>query len=247
MRIPHLFLPPEQFSSNAATILGQDHTHLTKVLRARIGSSVVLLDNLGSAYSCTIDSIDRHSCKASIQSRLNLDTELRTDIVVAQAIGKGSKFEEVIQHGTEIGAKQFWPILSDYCQVDISDTNVVKKLERWRHISTSAAEQSHRLFIPLVTVPMSFDALIASITSESSPALMLHPSPMLPMLQSSVRDISTAGLVVMIGPEGGWSEREVHLAHESGVNVVQMGPRVMRTETAGLAAISTILALRENA
>ena len=245
MRVPHLFLPPEQFSSSTATILGQDHTHLSKVLRTRIGSSVVLLDNLGNAYACKLESIDRHSSTASILSLINFDTEPRIGVIVVQAIGKGSKFEEVIQHGTGLGASQFWPITSDYCQVDMSDTNVVKKLERWRHLVKSAAEQSHRMYIPLVAEPMSFDALIASLTAERHTVLMLHPRPELPMLQTFVRGTSGPKLIVIIGPEGGWSEREVQLAHDTGVNAVQMGSRVLRTETAGLAAISIILALRE--
>ncbi|HLK58162.1 MAG TPA: RsmE family RNA methyltransferase [Chthonomonadaceae bacterium] len=238
----HLFLPNEQISGETARILGADHLHLTRVLRARAGDPVILLDNRGNAFRAVLVSLDKAETTARIVEAVVLPPEPSVFLTVAQALGKGDKFEQVIQHGTEVGAGAFIPLQAERCVVELRTGKIAERVARWQQIARSAAEQSHRLHIPEVTLPMDFTAW-AREAACSAPALLLDPDPEASPLSSVLASLPVRPqrLTLAVGPEGGWSPRERALAPTTNLIRASLGPRVLRTETAALVAISQIL------
>ena len=236
----HLFIPAEQFSGESARICGADHLHLARVLRARPGDSLLLLDNLGNAFQAALVSLDKTETLARIEKIVTLPPEPPVFLTVAQALGKGDKFEQVIQHGTEAGASRFVPLQAERCIVAIPADKVAERVARWQQIAKGAAEQSHRLRIPDVTLLQKF-ADWAQGETESVPAMLLDPGPDAVPLASVLKSLPAfpARLTLAVGPEGGWSANE--LTQAASLLRVSLGPRVLRTETAALVAISQIL------
>lgn len=250
----HIFLPSDQFSSAAVhdtgtsiqvKIDGNDHHHLTKVMRGRVGDTVVVLDGRGNAFEATLVTIERHHTLAVLnrEVELALPPEPPVHLTVAQALGKGDKFEAVIQHGTEVGASAFLPLLAERCVVDLPEARVPDRIARWHQIAKGAAEQSHRRLIPTILAPMRAKTLLMA---EQSATLLLHTDPSATPLHHALssRMASTdqpPRLILAVGPEGGWSHTEVIEATRANIPIVSLGPHVLRTETAALVAISQIL------
>ncbi len=237
----HLFLPLEQFTPGSARILGGDHHHLAKVLRMRVGEALVLLDNQGNAFRATLTEIGKQSSVAQIEESLDLCSEPPIPLIVAQAPGKSDKFEQVIQHGTEVGATAFLPLLTERGVVSLPPDRAETKQERWQQIAKGAAEQSHRLRIPQVHSPQAFRQWISHQTSETT--LILHTDPALPTLTEHLSKLSSpfSFFTLAVGAEGGWSHMEVSQAQEANIPLVSLGKRILRTETAALVALSQIL------
>jgi 16S rRNA (uracil1498-N3)-methyltransferase len=248
-RMIRLFVAPEQIANDAARITGADHLHLARVLRARPGQSLVLLDNRGNAFKATLVAVNKAETVARIDGVADLPPEPLVRITVAQALGKGDKFEQVIQHSTEIGASAFVPLRAERSVVDIPAARVPERVARWRQIAKGAAEQSGRGSIPAVSVPVTPAEALAA-TSAGECVLLLHPSSVALSLAAALRQIDVSGelrrLTLAVGPEGGWSEAELTARNGAAPDGVQpllvtLGPRILRTETAALVAISQIL------
>lgn len=237
----HLFLPPAQFSTDTVQILGEDHQHIAKVLRMRVGESLVVLDNAGNCFQATLQEIGKHVSCASLESRILLASEPRFPLIVAQAPGKGDRFEQVIQHGTEVGATVFQPLATERGVVTLSAEREVAKRERWRQIAKGAAEQSHRLRIPEVLPMLSFREWLPM--QDPKATLALHTTPELPSLEERLAQFSEQppSLAVAVGAEGGWSQLEVSEMERANIPLVSLGRRILRTETAALVALSQIL------
>lgn len=237
-----LFLPPELLRNDTVRISGNDHRHLACVLRVRPGDSVVLLDNLGNAFNAVIVSVEKTSTLARITGKAVPLPEPPVRLTVAQAPGKGDKFEQVVQHGTEAGASCFVPVSAERCVVTIPEERVAGRLARWRQIARAAAEQSGRSRIPEVWPPMPFTTALVMGQAPGTAGLLLHPDPGAPSLAHFLRQVGKkTHILLMVGPEGGWSPAEVSAAREANLFPVSLGPRVLRTETAALVAISQIL------
>lgn len=237
-----LFLPAAQFRADSASILGPDHLHLSRVLRARIGDKVILLDNQGNAFRAALVTIGKTESVAQIEARVELPPEPPIAITVAQALGKSDKFEQVVQHGTEAGASAFLPLRADRCVVDIPTAKVADRLARWRQIAKGAAEQSGRSRIPEVREPGSLTDLCRTASDGEAVVFLLHPAAASIPLAKRVSFLTRpARLIVAVGPEGGWSPAEVEAARAAHLDIVTLGPRILRTETAALIAVSQIL------
>jgi 16S rRNA (uracil1498-N3)-methyltransferase len=243
----HLFIAPEQIADGLARISGPDHLHLSRVLRARPGQALVLLDGRGNAFQATVVALEKAETLARIEAPLPLSSEPPVQITVAQALGKGDKFEQVIQHGTEVGACAFVPVQAERSVAEVQAGKVAERMARWRQIARSAAEQSHRALIPHVTEPTTLARLLAGLPADTT-VLLLHPAaealPLAAALRRRDREGGKSGrLLLAVGPEGGWSHTERALCSDGGAGplLVTLGPRVLRTETAALVAISQIL------
>ncbi len=237
-----LFLPPEQIQAETACIRDNDHLHLTRVLRARPGDSVLLLDGRGNAFQARLVSIEKHETTARIESAAAMPPEPPIFLTVGQALGKGDKFEQVIQHGTEAGASAFVPVRADRSVVDIPAAKVTDRVARWRQIAKGAAEQSGRSRIADVSAPQTVQESLRTAANDTQ-ALMLHTDGETVGLRAA-QEAWTAPpthLLLLVGPEGGWSPAEVTQAKAAGALLIGLGPRILRTETAALVAISQIL------
>lgn len=237
-----LFLPPEQITGETASIRDNDHLHLTRVLRARPGDAVLLLDGRGNAFRARLVSVDKHATTAQIEETVTMPPEPPLFLTVGQALGKGDKFEQVIQHGTEAGASAFTPIRAERSVVEIPAAKVADRLARWRQIAKGAAEQSGRSHIAEVAAPQTVQESLRALANDTQ-AFMLHTDETTVGLRAALEAWQTppARLLLLVGPEGGWSPAETAQARAAGVPLVGLGPRILRTETAALVAISQII------
>ncbi len=255
------FLPPEQFVDDTAVLSGTAHLHLARVMRAQVGDTVALLDNRGNVFRAALVKIDKNQTTARIEASLEATPEPCVHITVAQALSKGDKFEQVVQHGTEAGASAFLPVRAERCNVDLKADRIPDRIARWQTIAQSAAEQSGRVRIPEVSAPTSFAGLLALAAKNAVPLLLLHTDSMAQSLHEALQAFDhPTHLMLAVGPEGGWSPSEVaaakgmHCTGDRGETsesrtpmlTVSLGVRILRTETAALVGISQILYHFEN-
>lgn len=237
MRIPHLFLDPGTLAADPVCIEGLAHHHLSNVLRVRCGDRLVLLDNRGGAWHACVESVEKRRTIARIEAEAPCAPDPPIHITVAQALSKGDKFEQVVQHGTEIGASAFIPLLTERTAYRMEARTAADKLARWQQIAQSAAEQCCRPRIPDVHPPERFQGLVDR-AAEYECAILLHPHGLPPTRESAPSQVR---VLLLIGPEGGFSDCEVAQAVDRGVRVLSLGPYILRTETAALVALSQML------
>jgi 16S rRNA (uracil1498-N3)-methyltransferase len=242
------FIPPEQFLETTVTIIGSDAHHLIRVMRSQIGDTVICSNGLNREAIVKITSADKDVVQAAILEELPLKNEAAIEVWVAQSLPKGDKLETVIQKNTEIGAARFIPFVSERTIVQYDDKKAVKLQERWGKIAKEAAEQAHRNRVPDVSLPQSWKQTL-KLVSQVDLALICYEKESglrLKQLigQSFKRDAETpltGKVLVLIGPEGGFSVKEITEAEAAGCHTISLGTRILRTETAAMVALTCIL------
>ncbi|HEX5324393.1 MAG TPA: 16S rRNA (uracil(1498)-N(3))-methyltransferase [Capsulimonadaceae bacterium] len=235
------FIPTEQIDETAGTVLfeGQDAHHLHTVLRMRPGQTVYALDGEGHEYEAVLEEVGKSRARARLQAKRALNTELPIKVTVAQALPRTlEKLEWVLQHGTEIGASGF--IVFESARGRSDGERLVKKSARWQEIVRSAAEQSHRAHLPTVDAILSFRAVLEIGRAHDLSVLAYEGERKTKLGQVLPKN---ASILAIIGPEGGFTDEEVASARAAGVVPVTLGPRILRTETAGLVLLSQIACL----
>jgi len=222
------------------------------VLRLRPSDRIVLLDDSGWAYEVELDRVTRGLATGHIVGAWEPRTEPSARLVLYQALPKRRRFDWILQKGTELGVSTFVPILTERCVGGRGERGDDHRLARWRRIVSEAAEQSGRAHLPRVlqvtpfaeaceAPPSDALALMASVGGEAVPL-----SEALRSLEDAAQPREDAAphlreVRLYVGPEGGFAPREVALAREAGIVPVSLGPRILRTETAGLVALSAVL------
>ena len=248
--IPRFFVPPEAIHIDRATLPAEAAHHARNVLRLRAGELVVLHDGLGFAYHATLNDMSGKTVSATVTRRSFVLAEPQTRITVAQALPKTSdKIEQVLQHGTEIGAAGFLFFSARRSVARLAEGEKIdKRLLRWRVILQGAAEQSGRGIIPTVEwIGLTTD--LAKRLPAFDRVLILHESASLPLATALAQipdEQATPRLLIIVGPEGGLDDQsEVPILTDAGGLSVSLGPRILRTETAALVALTQILFARE--
>lgn len=226
------FVEPDHFTDHEVTIVGDDVHHIVNVMRAKEGEEIFVSDGSGRSARARLAVLSAKEVKATVVERLEEKRELPIRVTIGQGLPKGEKMEWILQKGTELGAFSFFPFSSERTIVKLDAKKEAKKLERWRKIIKEAAEQSHRDVLPQLLPPVSFREALAAgaqytrcvIAYEKEGGATLHQV----MDELSAKD----SLLVLIGPEGGFSPDEVAQAEAKGFLSVSLGPRILRTETA---------------
>ncbi len=209
--------------------------HLIRVLRRRVDDPVVLFNGDGSEYSGRILSIDgKDRCSVELHSVEEPEVESPLAITLVQAIARGERMDYAIQKAVELGVSAIRPVFSERCEVRLNEKRTMTRLAHWRQVAISACEQCGRMQIPEIHPPEALDAL----TTEVALNLYLDPNAELTLGRMNIPD--PPRLTLVIGPEGGLSEAEVAALDRAGFIGLRLGPRVLRTETAGPAAIAAL-------
>jgi 16S rRNA (uracil1498-N3)-methyltransferase len=242
----YLFVPGVDLSRDSIDIEGADAHHLLNVLRIRCGDTLTLLDNAGGAALAEASEIGKRTATARIIGPAICPSDPPVHITVAQALGKGDKFEQVIQHSTEVGASAFVPLLTERTVVKIDPRDADAKRARWSQIAKGAAEQSGRGRIPTIEHVATLRDLTSHFPSFDRVLLLHPPAGEGTDAGANGRHLDTPALphshtVVIVGPEGGFSDGELAMAEEAGAVRTAIGPYTLRTETAALVAIARIL------
>ncbi|MGY3718546.1 16S rRNA (uracil(1498)-N(3))-methyltransferase [Sutcliffiella cohnii] len=240
------FINSDQIHDNNIVIVGDDVHHISRVLRMKTGDELLCsCSETGKTAHAKIVEITSDTVQVDVVKWLETTSELPVRVAIANGLPKGDKLELVIQKGTELGAHHFIPFIAARSIVKWDEKKGPKKVDRWNKISKEAAEQSHRSFIPKVETPLTFQQLIEEskewdykIVAYEEDAKVGEKSAFASTLQKVKRNDS---ILLVVGPEGGLTEKEVDKLKEHGFISCALGPRILRTETAplyGLAAIS---------
>jgi 16S rRNA (uracil1498-N3)-methyltransferase len=225
------------------TTVGVDELaqQLAQVLRMQAGEELVLLDGSGLEYRCRLAHLDRRSATVQVLTAQPCPGEPQAYLTLYQCSLKQDKFEWVLQKGTELGVSRFVPVISERSIVRPAEA-LLRKYDRWRAIVREAAEQCGRGRIPELAEPLDWQLAVTGAQGmRLLPWEAPQPMPALwAFLQHSMQ--SDTCLSILIGPEGGISQQEAHLAVMHGWQLVSLGPRILRAETAALAAVAITLA-----
>jgi 16S rRNA (uracil1498-N3)-methyltransferase len=214
--------------------------HAVRVLRLKPDTEIVLFDGLGGQYPSTLR-IEGKRAYALTGACQPTDVELPGHITLAQGIPSSDKMDWVIEKAVELGAARLIPIEAQRSVLQLGGDRLRKRMEHWRRVAQSASEQCGRNRLMDITEPLSLAACLADRDADTQ-TLFCHPEAALSLPEAL--DRHTLRIRLLVGPEGGWSPQEQTLVEQSGLTPVRFGHRVLRTETAGLALISAVSALR---
>ena len=235
----HFFVSPENITEDSVTVTGGDVNHIKNVLRMKIGEKFVANDGNGGSYCCAVSEIYDDRIVAEILEGQLSATELPVKLVLFQGLPKADKMELIIQKSVELGVSEIVPVEMARCVVKLDEKKKKSKTARWQAISESAAKQSGRTVIPEVHDAMSYkDALeyAKSLDMILVPYECADSMAKLREKLDSVRSGMSVG--IFIGPEGGFEKDEIEKASAAGGEIVSLGKRILRTETASIAALA---------
>ena len=237
MRIPRLYadipLAPQQIVE-----LPEDSSHyLSKVLRLTEGAALTLFNGQGGYYDGEIQRISKKSVSVLLTQQHTIEHESPLHTHLGIAISKGDRMEWVMQKATELGINQITPLISQRIELKLKGERLEKKLQHWQKIAISACEQSGRNQVPTVNKLLPIDQWLSTVQAEKK--LVLHHR----NNQTLNANESINSVALLIGPEGGLTEDEINNAVQCGFDALQLGPRVLRTETAPLVALTLLQSL----
>jgi len=210
------------------------------VLRMQPGDTLTLFNGAGGEFTATLLAVDRRSARAELMSFDSREAEPAHALTLAQALPEGSKMDWIIEKAVELGASAIQPVQAARSVVRLTDERATKRLAHWQGVAIAAAEQCGRNRLPAIAPPLGFMAWVAQ--PDSHPRILLSPRAGR-SLSDWARHQRPQALTVMIGPEGGFSDAEEHAAIAHGALCLSLGPRVLRTETAGLAVLAALNAI----
>lgn len=209
--------------------------YLARVLRLSKGNSVILFNGDGKDYPAEITEARSQRVLVKILDAHVLENESPFKITLVQAVCRGERMDYALQKATELGVFCIQPLITRRVEVRLDAARQTKRMTHWQNVVISACEQSGRARVPEIRTPLSLPEWVAG--ADQSPRLILDP-----LSDNKLSGVSACGvsISIMIGPEGGFMDEEMKLARQHGITAVSLGPRVLRTETAGPAAIAVL-------
>ena len=214
--------------------------HVARVLRLNAGDPITLFNGDGHDYPATLASVGKREVTVRIESRQPVQNESPLALTLAQGVARGEKMDLIVQKATELGIARIVPLLTERSEVKLDPARAEKRLAHWQAVAASACEQSGRARVPEITPALPLDAWLRDLPDDSAARLALLPEGNIKPRELSFPAV-TATLVV--GPEGGLGERDITRLQTAHFQGLVLGPRILRTETAGLAAIAALQAL----
>ncbi|MGO1370020.1 16S rRNA (uracil(1498)-N(3))-methyltransferase [Senegalia sp. (in: firmicutes)] len=219
-----------------------DLKHMKNVLRLKENEKIEISDGLDNEYIVQIKNITDEFIETLILEKTDIKRESNINITLYQGYPKSSKMEFIIQKATELGVKRIVPIITDRTIVKINNNKKEeKKLERFEKIAFEAAKQSKRGIIPEVPQIMSLESAVKEMQKNNSFIIVPYENENKIYIKEVLKKTKEKDISIIIGPEGGFSESEIKKLQEIGASIVSLGPRILRTETAGLTLISIIM------
>lgn len=238
----HFFVRREQIADGAVHISGSDVNHIGNVLRMKPGEEILISDETGRDYRCVLSEVGKELVKAEILEELAENHELPSRIVLFQGLPKADKLELIIQKATELGAAEIVPVAMKYSVVKLDAKKAAAKKERWQAVAESAAKQSKRSVVPAVGSVLSWPEALRQAAQLD---WLLVPYESAEGMEKTRRIIETVrpgqNIGIMVGPEGGFAAEEIEAAAEAGGQIITLGKRILRTETAGMALLAALM------
>lgn len=232
------FVPKKNIQDNKGIVTGQELAHLRRALRLRAGDPVTLFDDEGWEHEGIIRACTEQAGEVEILKSYQPGRESPLEITLAQALGKGEKVDWVVEKATELGVRTIVPFLSSYTVAKLDGKKIERRQERWRKIALSAAKQSGRTRIPEILEVSDFRDLVRRPWPCELKLFFWEKESRQTLKQMKEEKTHLNSLLLMVGPEGGFSSDEASEAMRQGFRSVRLGTRILRTETAALAALS---------
>ena len=237
------FIYPDNIRDNQVIIDDKQARHVEKVLRLKPGDYIQGFDGTGREYILKLNGNINRGLSADIQDIIDNNNEPLLRLHLAQGLAKGDKMNTIVQKAVEIGVNTIHPFISEHTVVQLEQFKAERKLEKWRTVATEACKQCGRSIIPEIQPIKSFARLL--FESENKLAIMLYEKEeqlrLRDILKKNIKKDKNRAVFILVGPEGGFSLCEVAAARKKDINVAGLGPRILRTETAGIAASSIIM------
>jgi 16S rRNA (uracil1498-N3)-methyltransferase len=234
-----VFVDAPLASGATTTLANSAASHVTRVLRLRPGDALTLFNGRGGEYAATLGPSASGAVSVAVGEHRALERESPLTLTLAQGVSRGERMDLVVQKATELGVSGLVPVLTERSVVRLDSTQSARKVAHWRAIAIAACEQSGRNRVPEVATPVALREFTATARTTGAIGVRLLLSPAAALRLDDVAPPVTH-VTVLIGPEGGLSESEEDLARAAGFTPVRMGPRVLRTETAAIAALALL-------
>ncbi len=227
----------QALQSRASFVLAPEPSrHIARSLRMEVGAALTLFDGRGGEYPAIIDAIDKKHVTVTTGEHDAVERESVLDVHLGIALSRGDRFDWVIQKATELGVRRITPLDTEHTGVRLKGDRLEKKLGHWQQVAVSACEQCGRNRLPAIGNVTTVAQWLGTNNAELS-FVLHHRAADVPALPDTAKDIA-----LLIGPEGGLSASEIAAAEDAGFNALSLGPRVLRTETAPLAALALLQA-----
>ncbi len=234
----YFYTPPANIKNNIVVIEGEEFNHLVLVMRKKVEERIMIVDGLGTAYEVQITAIVKRNAEAKILQKFEQHNEPKMKVALAVGILKNpAKFDFLVEKAVELGVHEIIPLKTEHTIPQQA------KIERWQKLALAAMKQCGRSFLPKIHDLMIFDEAIR-YSKNFNTKIILHKPDVLgesANWQMTLPDINRDSVIVIIGPEGGFSNMEIEKANDSGIKCLELGKRRLRTETAAIAACSLLL------
>ena len=237
MRSTRIYVDIELAGERQVVLPAAQSSHLLRVLRLRPGAALTLFNGRGGEYAAELMGADKAGARLSIRAHADLERESPLRVTLLQGIARGERMDLIVQKATELGVQRIVPLSCEFSVVRLDASNRRRRSEHWRAVAIGACEQCGRNRIPQIDPIGDFGEVCAA--SDAELRLML-----LPQAPDSLTAVAAAArsAAILVGPEGGLSGREQLLAQRCGFRACRLGPRILRTETAALAALAALQA-----
>jgi len=238
MRIPRIYLPVELKINDLIELSGQAFQHTIKVLRMKQNDQLIVFNGEGDEYAAHLDEIKKRSAFIKINDQIINNSESHLSIHLGLGISKGERMDYAIQKAVELGVNEITPLFTQHCVVNLDEKRLQKRLLHWQGVIISACEQSGRTKVPIL-----HPAISLTQWSLKSDQICLVLDPLSEQNLSTIK-AEIKNMRLLIGPEGGLSSGEItELNQKENVHTINFGPRILRTETAAVAAITAVQVL----
>jgi 16S rRNA (uracil1498-N3)-methyltransferase len=249
MRLTRCFVPAALAGQSQLMLPEGPSTHIARVLRLRVGAALSLFDGRGGEFEATIMAVEKRGVRVQLGAHHAIEREAAVAVTLLQCVIRAERMDFIVQKATELGVAAIVPVQSRHGVVRLDESGAARRQRHWQAIAISACEQCGRNRIPELRAPVSFEAACAA-ESAGAPAgagsrVMLDPtaSQSLAQVLKSPAVEALRAVSVLIGPEGGFGEDEIALARDQGFQICGLGPRVLRAETAPIAALAVVQVL----
>jgi len=236
------FVPKDSIVDNVAIIDGEDVKHIYRVLRLKVSDKVSINNSNGKEYIGEITLIDKKQVIINLLQENPINNESPIDVYLFQGLPKSTKMDLIVQKNTELGVKAVTPVITERVVVK-TELKDLKKVDRWNRIALEASKQSKRSLVPQINAPIDFENLLAQLKNMDL-VVVPYENEEGYGIKKTVQNIGEkhiAKAAIVIGPEGGFEDYEILKLKEIGAEIVTLGPRILRTETAGFTCLSLIM------
>lgn len=234
MRLPRIYEPQPLIEGAELSLNDSAAQHLGRALRMRPGDAVLLFDGAGNEHRAELLELGKRSVSVRVGPASGSNRESGLTIELGQVMSRGERMDYAVQKATELGVTRIVPLFSERCEVKLSSERQDKRQQHWQQVAISACEQSGRSRVPEIAQPQPLSQWLTQC--HSALKLVLHPDAAMPLAQRQ----APASVALLIGPEGGLGDQEIAQARAAGFDSLQLGPRVLRTETAPVAALAVL-------